>query len=232
MSLPTLKTPTFNIQLSSINKRVKFRPYTVGEEKNILMALQSADNQAIMDKTVEVCQVCVEDDIDIRDLAVFDLEKLIIAIRCKSVGEEVKTGVKCKHCNTSTEVSVNLENIKRKNPEDPQYKIMINDEYGLQLQFPSLKTMGEGVAPENELIDIIKSSIESVFDSENVFPFDNETEEEKDKFVESLGVDVVKKINEQFLGRIPRNYIDIKFKCPNCGESVSMEVENVLDFFI
>ena len=232
MSLPTLKTPTFNIQLPSINKRVKFRPYTVGEEKNILMALQSADNQVIMDKTVEVCQVCVEDDIDIRDLAVFDLEKLVIAIRCKSVGEEVKTGVKCKQCNTSTEVSVNLENIKRKNPEDPQYKIMINDEYGLQLRFPSLKTMGEGVTPENELIDIIKSSIESVFNSENVFPFDDETEEEKDKFVESLGVDVVKKINDQFLERIPRNYIDIKFKCPNCGESVSMEVENVLDFFI
>ena len=232
MSLPTLKNPTFNIQLPSINKRVKFRPYTVGEEKNILMALQSADNQVIMDKTVEVCQVCVEDDIDIRDLAVFDLEKLVIAIRCKSVGEEVKTGVKCKQCNTSTEVSVNLENIKRKNPEDPQYKIMINDEYGLQLRFPSLKTMGEGVTPENELIDIIKSSIESVFNSENVFPFDDETEEEKDKFVESLGVDVVKKINDQFLERIPRNYIDIKFKCPNCGESVSMEVENVLDFFI
>jgi len=232
MSLPTLKNPTFNIELPSINKRVKFRPYTVGEEKNILMALQSKDNQEILDKTVEVCQVCVEDDIDIKDLAVFDLEKLLVAIRCKSVGEEVKTGIVCKHCNTTTEATINLENIKRKNPEDPQYKIMINDEYGLQLRFPSLKTMGKGITPENEIVDIIKSSIQSVFDSESVFPFDDETEEEKNKFIESLGVDVVKKINDEFLNRIPRNYIDVNFKCPNCGESVSLEVDNVLDFFI
>ena len=232
MSLPTLKNPTFNIELPSINKRVKFRPYTVGEEKNILMALQSEDAQEIMNKTVEVCQVCVEDDVDIRDLAVFDLEKLMVAIRCKSVGEDVKTSILCKKCNTSTEVSVNLEDIKRKNPEDPQYKIMINDEYGLKLQFPSLKTMGEGVKPENEIVDVIKSSIESVFDSENVFPFDDETDEEKDKFVESLGVDIVQKINKDFLDKIPRNYIDVNFTCPNCQEKVSMEVENVLDFFI
>ena len=156
----------------------------------------------------------------------------MIAIRCKSVGEQLNTPIKCQKCGTHTDYQLNLEKIKRKNTGEINYKIMIDDNYGVKLRLPSVKTMGGGFEADNEIVDIIKSCIESVFDSENVYPFDNETEEEKSRFVESLGVNFIEKLNDEFLARIPKNYIDINFTCPNCGETISEEVDNLLDFFI
>tara|TARA_B100000900_G_C20416021_1_gene648892 strand:- start:191 stop:892 length:702 start_codon:yes stop_codon:yes gene_type:complete len=233
MSLPTLETPTYKVKLYSIDTPVKYRPYTVKEEKVILMAIEDSDtDQDLFDVVLNLCQTCIFDDIDLRKIPVFDLEKLVIAIRSKSVGEEIETGIKCVKCEHLTDYKANIEDIKTLN-DDFETKMMLSDSCGITLKFPALHNMKKKVnTPEEELNDLYRSCIDTVFDSENVYPFDQESEAEQVKFIDSLTTEMVAKINEKFLSKVPKNYIDIKFQCPNCGHQIEKRIDDLISFFI
>ena len=49
MALPKLDVPTYEIELPISKKKVKYRPFLVKEQKNLLMALES--NEATTPKT-------------------------------------------------------------------------------------------------------------------------------------------------------------------------------------
>lgn len=233
MSLPTLETPTYKVKLYSVKDPVRYRPYTVKEEKVILMALEDEDSKVDMfDVILTLCQNCVIDDIDLRKIPTFDLEKLVIAIRSKSVGEEIETAIQCPHCEHVTNYKTNVDKMKTLN-DDFENKIMLNDSCGITLKFPVIDNLNRNVkSAEEELNDLYRSCIETVFDGDNVYPFDKETEEEQEKFINSLTSEMVTEINDKFLTRVPRNYIDINFKCPHCEESIEKRVDNLIGFFI
>lgn len=230
MSLPTIETPTYVAQLT--DSFVKFRPYTVKEEKQLLMAAESNDPKIIFETTIALCQTCVLDDIDITDLPLFDLERLLIATRSKSVGEEVKTSMRCPHCEQLTDFVMNVENIKSEKPDGIQNTIMLNEKYGVKLRYPSIKTTGLNLISEKEdIVDILLSCIESVFDENTVYPLKDSTEEEQKAFIESLSVEHIRAITEGFLEKIPTNVINIDFKCPKCQNQIERRLDNLLDFF-
>lgn len=231
MNLPTIETPIYVANLT--DSFLKFRPYTVKEEKQLLMAAESNDPKTIFDTTISLCQSCVLDDVDITELPLFDLERLLIAIRSKSVGEEVKASMRCPHCSKPTDIVINIENIKSEKPEGIENTVMLNDKYGVKLRFPSVKTTGMALFSEkDDIVDILLSCIESVFDDKEIYNLKDSTEEEKREFIESLSVEHIRAITEKFLEKIPTNVIDIKFKCPSCSEQVERRLDNILDFFI
>ena len=45
MALPTVETPTYDIFLTSLDKKIKYRPFLVREEKILLMAIESNDEK-------------------------------------------------------------------------------------------------------------------------------------------------------------------------------------------
>ena len=233
MSLPTLETPTYKVKLYSVKDPVRYRPYTVKEEKIILMALEDEDSKVDMfDIILTLCQNCVIDDIDLRQIPTFDLEKLVIAIRSKSVGEEIETAIQCPECQQATDFKTNVDKLETLN-DDFETKFMPSDSCGITLKFPTVSNMSKTVkTPDEELNDLYRSCIETVFDGENVYPFDQETEEEQIKFIDSMTAEMVADINEKFLSKVPRNYIDIKFKCPKCGHDIDQRMDNLISFFI
>ena len=46
MTLPKLETPRYSCQLPSSGETVHYRPFLVGEQKILLIAQESEDNQA------------------------------------------------------------------------------------------------------------------------------------------------------------------------------------------
>jgi hypothetical protein len=46
MTLPKLETPRYSCQLPSSGETVYYRPFLVGEQKILLIAQESEDNQA------------------------------------------------------------------------------------------------------------------------------------------------------------------------------------------
>ena len=66
MALPMMNTPTYNMVVPSSGVSVKFRPFLVKEEKLLLIAVESDDEQTIMDsiKQIEWLKVIKENCIN------------------------------------------------------------------------------------------------------------------------------------------------------------------------
>jgi len=111
MALPQLNTAKYTTMVPSLKREVSFRPYLVKEEKVLMMAMETQDQKSIMRAVKEVIKSCVFDNIDIDKLAMFDIEALFLALRSKSVGENVAIKLKCE-CEELTEVNINLDEIQ------------------------------------------------------------------------------------------------------------------------
>ena len=47
MPLPTISTPTYELTLPSSNRKIKYRPFLVKEEKILIIAMESEDTKQI-----------------------------------------------------------------------------------------------------------------------------------------------------------------------------------------
>ena len=66
MALPTVETPTYDIFLTSLDKKIKYRPFLVREEKILLMAIESNDEKEMYEAMKTILKNCILDkDIDI-----------------------------------------------------------------------------------------------------------------------------------------------------------------------
>ena len=59
MPLPKINTPTYELVFPSNNKKIKYRPFLVREEKILIIALESQDMKQITDAIIEILNACV-----------------------------------------------------------------------------------------------------------------------------------------------------------------------------
>ena len=79
MPLPKISTPTYELELPSNKKKIKYRPFLVREEKILIMALESENTKQISDAIVQVLKDCIlTRGININELATFDIEYLFL----------------------------------------------------------------------------------------------------------------------------------------------------------
>ena len=89
MPLPKINTPTYELEIPSTGKKVRYRPFLVREEKILIMALESEDMKQISSAIVDILSECIlTKGVKISDLATFDIEYIFLNVRAKSVGEK------------------------------------------------------------------------------------------------------------------------------------------------
>ena len=86
MALPVLNAPTYELTLTSSGETIRYRPFLVKEEKILLMALESNDEQEMMRSMKQIISSCVMNDIDVEKLPIFDIQYLFLSMRSVSVG--------------------------------------------------------------------------------------------------------------------------------------------------
>ncbi|NBW53614.1 MAG: hypothetical protein EBR39_06825 [Betaproteobacteria bacterium] len=148
--LPKIEHPIYEIELKSINKTVKFRPFLVKEEKILLMALEANEEMAMINAIRQIIQNCVLEpsDFNIDDLAVYDLELFFIKLRAYSMGEIIETKYTCQNVNVETEekcgnlmdVSINLFDVKLNNT-NPNSIIKFTDKIGVKMKYPNINSL-------------------------------------------------------------------------------------------
>ena len=112
MGLPKLQnTLQYEMTIPSSGKKVRYRPFLVKEEKNLMIAMESRDTSTIIHTLLAIIKECVEDDIVEKQLATFDVEHMFLRIRSKSVGESSKVAMKCSECNETTETVIPIDDI-------------------------------------------------------------------------------------------------------------------------
>ena len=146
MALPKLNVPVYETILPSTEKVIKYRPFLVKEEKILLTAMEDGDEKIITNAVKQILRNCIQGELNIDALPTFDIEFLFLRLRAKSVGEKITVGLKpypCVQndgelCKFSTEVEINLEEVKVKKDENHTSKIMIDDTVGIKLKYPDI----------------------------------------------------------------------------------------------
>ena len=141
MSLPKPPVPTYELQIPSSGKTIKYRPFLVKEEKILLMATESQDDKEIRNAIIETLKSCITTrGIKVDELPMFDLEYVFLRIRSKSVGEIVDMIFTAKDDGeTSIPYKLNLEKVDVIKPEGHDKKVMLTDDAGLIMKYPGME---------------------------------------------------------------------------------------------
>lgn len=244
--LPKIDVPVYDLKLLSSGKKIKFRPFTVKEEKLFLMAAEAGDVKSIVDATKQVINNCILSDVDIDDLPLFEIENIFLQLRAKSIGEVVNLRYRCnnkifneemkeeKNCNTVVEIDVNISDILPKFDKEKQNnKIEITDSIGVVLKYPNLKTVEDydGEEGDENILETIVSCIEYVYDKDNIYYAKDTKKEELIEFVESMQTKDLEKFKE-FFETVPKIEKNVHFKCNKCGYEEDVLVEGIESFFV
>jgi hypothetical protein len=229
--------PKFKLTLPSNGKEVTFRPFLVKEEKILLMALESGDNDSILQAIRDSLEACVE-DIEVSKLPYFDIEYLFLNLRAKSVGEEMRFSYKHRDginrndvpCKVATEIVVNVDDVKVQIPEGHTSRFMLDDNYGIVLKYPTIDTISSvgRTGIEKNDITMMAMCIDFVFDSENVYPC--ESLAEAVAFIDNLNTVQFEKMTK-FFETMPKLRHEVTYHCSGCGQQDTIKFEGASDFF-
>lgn len=240
MSLPKIEYPIYEIYLKSLDRKVKFRPFLVKEEKILLMAKEAKDDESVKLAINQVINNCAVDPIDVNSLPLFDIEMIFVKLRAKSVGETVKLVFTCKNevegkvCDTENDYVLNLENVKYVVPENHDSKIMITDKLGIKLKYPTLDQKLDFIGDEDDYtatLAVLLSNIEYIFDGESIHRPEDTSKEDVREFVENLTIETMEKIGE-FFRTSPKVVLSDTVKCKKCGFEHTLITEDLLSFFL
>ena len=237
MALPKLNVPVYETILPSTEKVIKYRPFLVKEEK-LLFTAQESGEEAVLPAVKQIIKNCVQGELDVDNMPLFDIEYLFLRLRAKSVGEEITIGLKpwgCPQnngelCEFTTEVPINLEEIKCVKDKTHTSKIMLDDKIGIMMKYPDISQLNlEG--SENEMgMRVIKKCIDMIFTEEETHERDSFTDKELDDFIDSLNTKQMDKIRN-FFETMPTFKHTVKYKCKTCDEEIETTVQGLQSFF-
>lgn len=197
MALPKIKHPTYTITIPSTKKQVNFRPFTVQEEKLLLMARASEKSDDIVSTIKQIIQNCIIEPIEVEKLATFDIEFIFLRLRAKSVGEVVE--LEYKDDEVPVKFKVNLEEVQVKYSPDHKNKFNVHEDIGVLMRYPTLDeiiSVESSTDKEDAIFNVLFKCVDKIYDKETVY--NDFTEKELQEFINSLPMDALLKIKEFF----------------------------------
>lgn len=237
MALPKPPVPTYELELPSTGKTVKYRPFLVSEEKILLMAMESEDEKQITAAVKDIVKSCmITRGIKLEDLSSFDIEYLFLNIRGKSVGEEVQMKITCNDDNeTQVDYTLNIAEIKVQ--KDPKHtnKIMLDDTTGIIMKYPGIEQfiqtqiMMKALNAE-QVFDIIVDSVYQIFSGEDVYEAKTTPKKELEEWLGGLTSKQFEKIKD-FFATMPKLSHTFTVMNPNTGVESEYTIEGLVNFF-
>ena len=238
MPLPKIATPTYELVLPSSNKKIKFRPFLVKEEKILIIAMESQDTTQIANAVKDVISHCIiSRGIKVEKLSTFDIEYLFLNIRGKSVGEDIEVMVTCPDDGkTQVPTSINIDSIKVITSDDHEKDIKLDEQYTLRMKYPSLNEfIKNNLASATDMnvddtFDLIAACIDQVYSEEESWTSADCTKKELKQFLEQLDSKQFKAI-EKFFETMPKLSHTVKVINPNTKVESEIVLEGLQNFF-
>ena len=238
MPLPSIETPTYELKLPSSNKKIKYRPFLVKEEKILIIALESKDQIQITNAVTDVLKKCIlTRNVKVDELPTFDIEYLFLNIRGKSVGENVEVIVTCPDdVKTQVPVIIPLDEIKIEKHPDHNKDIKLDDNLVLRMKYPSLSEFIKsnfdlsGNIGVEESFDLIISCIDQIYNEEESWTSADCTKKEMVEFLDQLNSKQFKEI-ENFFDTMPKLSHTVKVTNPETTVKSDIVLEGLSSFF-
>ena len=237
MPLPRIATPTYELVLPSSNKKIKYRPFLVKEEKVLIIALESQDQKQIANAVKSIIKSCIlSRGIKVEKLSTFDIEYLFLNIRGKSVGEDIEVMVTCPDDGkTQVPMSINIDSIQVKKSDEHNPDIKLDEQFTLRMRYPSLSEfIKSNFTMEDMKVDdtfeLIASCVDQVYSEEESWTQEDCTKKELVDFIEQLNSSQFKEI-EKFFDTMPKLSHKVKVTNPNTKVESEIVLEGLQNFF-
>jgi hypothetical protein len=237
MALPTINTPTYELEVPSTGETIKYRPFLVKEEKILLIASESGKQTDIINAIKEIATACTFGKLKIGRMPMFDVEYIFLNIRAKSVGEVSELPLIAPDDNeTRVVVEVDLSEVKVQETEGHTNKIELTDEMGIYMQYPTVDTFGKSGMTEitaSNMLDVISACIGQIYDKkgEEVWEAQDSTKKELIEFIEQLSSKQFGNIQD-FFDTMPKLKHTLTVKNPKTKVERDVVLSGLSDFFV
>jgi len=242
MALPKLNTIFYDLDLPYSKKTIKYRPFVIGEQKIMMIAMETKDTSQIFNSMKQAIQACTNNTVDVSKLPLFELEYIFLNIRMKSVGEKTRIMLACGECMAENEVEVDLRETRffQRDETKKDNIIFLTDKLAVKMNIPNMEMLQKVEKSKNKdddeintteiLFEIVLQSVESILDEENEYKIDDSNRGELKEFIDSLSSEQFIKIQD-FLNNAPILKLDVKHNCEKCNHDMSTELQGINNFF-
>jgi hypothetical protein len=233
MSLPKIQYPIFELTLPSNKETVKFRPFTVKEEKLLLISQESEDQKERMRAMRQIVNNCCFDlSQDIGLLPSFDLEYCFLKIRSKSVGNIIELKYKDLTDNKIYNFEVDLDELEVTFTENHKTTIKINDDLGVVMRYPTIEIINDiktDLSNPESVFEVIKKCVATIYDADDVYDTKDYTDKEITDFIESIPAKAFEDIGDFFV-TLPVLTHELHYKDSD-GTDKTITLQGIDDFF-
>ena len=240
MALPKLDVPTYEVELPVSKIKIKYRPFLVKEQKNLLMAMESNETTTIQQNIKDILYNCtITEGIDIESLPIIDVEYYFLQLRAKSIGEIVEARYRCnnevegKECGNIMEKDINLNDIEVQMEDSVDPEIQLTDKIIIKMKYPEFGIVKDSLEYDNIsdiTFNMIAESIQYIYDGDQFYYATEAQPGEMLDFVESMNQEQFAKV-EEFFNSLPKLKETIELDCSKCGFHHRIDVEGLANFF-
>ena len=235
MGLPKSIRPEYSTTIPSTGKKIKYQPFTVKEEKVLILAAETQDPDEITNAVTNIIESCVSSpsDFKVDELALYDIEYLFLKARSKSVGEKIQLSITDPDdptCSVSHELDI--DKIKVIRDENHSELIKLDDDVTIKMRYPDITFFNTGYDLNDiaSSIDTISKCISQIVAGEEVFNRNDMTDAEVVEWVEGLTQAQFKEIVNFFV-TMPKLSHTITLKNKNTSKNFTVKLEGLQDFF-
>lgn len=232
MALPKIDLPLNELTLPSTGEKIRYRPFTVKEEKILLVAAEAKDPMVEILAIKQVVNNCII-DCDIEKISMLDLEYIFLKLRSSSISNTATFSINDPDTKESVVVDFNIDDIEIIRDPNHSHEVRINDDLVLYLKYPNIDDFTKivGMNPTDPLVNyvIMVSCLDRLATEDEVHDFADYSEEDIADFMDNMSGDIVKKIS-QFFETMPKLRQEIKY-VNSAGDDKTFTVEGMRSFF-
>lgn len=228
MSILKLNLPKYTVELPITKRKVTYRPFTVKEEKILLLAKEDGSTDVVNNAIEQIINNCTYGVETLDSLNKIDAEYLFIQLRKRSFGEGVEINGICSKCSGRTKLLLNYDNVEVKNADVKLKPIQLTDDVWVTLKYPTLRD--SLVIEDSDGITAIALMIDTIIDGEESKLTSDYTMDERIEFVESMTTSQIELFKE-FFNSAPSLELNLDYECGECGAANNIHIEGIENFF-
>jgi len=230
MALPKLTAPTYELDLPSSGEKIKYRPFLVKEQKLLMMAEESKEENQISEMIQQLISACTFGKVDAIVSPIFDVEYVFLQLRMRSVGEIVNIKVICPDDKkTQVSVKVNLKDVDVLNDENHTNIVKVTDNIKMIMRYPQLTDMKNMKNTTENLFSLLQSCILEVHDGDVIHNRTDITKKDMDEFIDSFSTGQLENIMK-FFDTMPKIRHVISVTNPNTNVVSEIPLEGMDTF--
>ena len=235
MALPKLNTPQYELELPSTGGKIKYRPFLVKEQKLLMMAQESENDDQISNTIISIINSCTDGKLDATKLPIFDVEYIFLQLRSKSVGEQIdlKYDPDCyEKCKALAEIKVDIKEIKVEKTKNHSSRIKLTKDVIVDLKYPKIDALA-GLDSANQVdmvFGVVLDCIDKIYEGEETHNVTDYTKKELMEFLDSLNTEQFQQI-QTFFDTMPKLRYHANWSCPKSGVEDVKVIEALNSFF-